>query len=298
MTLFSYKVFVTIVEHMNFRAAADQLNLTPSAVSHCVSTMEEELGFPLFVRQKNKISLTSDAKLLLPAIRQVLRSEEAVSLLVEEINGLQRGTVRLGCFSTVCISWMPQILERFKEEFPGIEVELFQGNYTDICRWIENGNIDIGFLSVSSAGTIPVEPLYEDPLVAVVPHGFSAKHKNYIEIAELQNQQYVQPAENGDADSQKLLADHESFAATKCHVVDDLSMLKMVEAGCGVCILPKLLTDAYQVQVHVDTYPLKPAANRVIGLAFYEPSKGVPAVQRLAQVIRDMIAEQSAKTEA
>lgn len=51
MTLFSYKVFVTIVEHMNFRKAAEELNLTPSAVSHCVSGMEEELGFPLFIRK-------------------------------------------------------------------------------------------------------------------------------------------------------------------------------------------------------------------------------------------------------
>ena len=54
MTLFSYKVFVTIVEHMNFRKAAEELNLTPSAVSHCVSGMEEELGFPLFIRKNNK----------------------------------------------------------------------------------------------------------------------------------------------------------------------------------------------------------------------------------------------------
>lgn len=51
MTLFSYKVFLTTVEQMNFRKAADILNLTPSAVSHCISNMEEELGFPLFIRK-------------------------------------------------------------------------------------------------------------------------------------------------------------------------------------------------------------------------------------------------------
>ena len=104
MTLFSYKVFVTIVEHMNFRKAAEELNLTPSAVSHCVSGMEEELGFPLFIRKNNRISLTGDPKALLPYIKQLLLSENAVNQAIAEIQGFEKGTVKLGCFNSVCIS--------------------------------------------------------------------------------------------------------------------------------------------------------------------------------------------------
>ncbi len=289
MTLFSYKVFAAIVEHMNFRQAADVMNLTPSAVSHCISNMEEELGFPLFIRKKNKITLTSDAELLLPYVRQLLRSEEALNLVIEEVKGLQRGVVRLGCFSTVCVSWVPQIMQKFHEEYPGIEIEIFQGSYADIARWLENGNIDIGFLSLSSAGEIQVEPLYNDPLVAVVPKGFVPKNPNYITIPELETLQYVQPLENGDADSLKLLEANGGAKASRCHAIDDLSILKMVEAGCGACILPELLTNAYNVDV--DTYPLEPAASRIIGLAYYDPSKSIPAVQCLAKVIREMFPE-------
>ena len=95
MTLFSYKVFVTIVEHMNFRKAAEELNLTPSAVSHCVSGMEEELGFPLFIRKNNRISLTGDAKSILPYIKQLLLSENAVNQAIAEIQGFEKGTVKI-----------------------------------------------------------------------------------------------------------------------------------------------------------------------------------------------------------
>lgn len=101
MTLFSYKVFVTIVEHMNFRKAAEELNLTPSAVSHCVSGMEEELGFPLFIRKNNKISLTGDAKALLPYIKQLLLSENAVNQQLPRYRVLKKERLSLAAL-TVC----------------------------------------------------------------------------------------------------------------------------------------------------------------------------------------------------
>ena len=171
MTLLSYKIFMTTVEYMSFRKAAEIMELTPSAVSHSISSMEDELGFPLFFRKNNKISLTPNAEILIPYIRQVLMSEDSLELVVDQMKGLERGTVRVGCFNTVCSGWMPEIVRGFNERYPGIDIEIFQGSYKDICGWISNGRIDIGFLSAASAGDIPIEPLYDDRLVAAVPKG-------------------------------------------------------------------------------------------------------------------------------
>lgn len=52
-----------------------------------------------------------------------------------------------------------------------IEMEIFQGTYDDVSYWIKNGVVDVGFLSVSSAGEIPIVPLYKDSLLCVVPKG-------------------------------------------------------------------------------------------------------------------------------
>lgn len=286
MTLFSYKVFITTVEQMNFRKAAELLNLTPSAVSHCISNMEEELGFPLFIRNKNRISLTSNAELLLPYIRQLLAGEDSLNQAIGELKGFQRGLVRLGCFNSVCTSWIPEIVRAFHEQYPGIEIELFQGTYDDITGWLEKGDIDIGFLSVSSAGKIPIEPLYNDRLMVVVPKGFVTINPDYITIQELADCNFVQPMENCDADSQKLLDEYGLLAKSQCHVVDDLSILTMVSAGFGVCILPKMLIDSFDVDV--DVYPIEPEYYRVIGITCSDPSRSVPAVQKLYNVIIDM----------
>ena len=289
MTLFSYKVFITTVEQMNFRKAAELLNLTPSAVSHCISGMEEELGFPLFIRKKNRISLTSDAEILLPYIRQLLVSENAVNQAVSEIKGLERGTVKLGCFNSVCTSWIPRLIKEFGIKYPGISIELFEGTYADVARWIENGDIDIGFLSVSSAGNIPIEPLYKDRLMGVVPKGFKTQNRDYITIPELQDCKFIQPTENCDADSQIILQQYGFKAPSHCHVVDDSSIIAMVQAGFGVCILPSMTVDSYNAEV--DVYPIYPEEYRVIGVSCHDPSKTVPAVQKLYQLILELFLE-------
>lgn len=285
MTLFSYKVFLTTVEQMNFRRAADLLNLTPSAVSHCISNMEEELGFPLFIRKKNKISLTSNAEILLQYVRQLLKTEDVVNQAIDELKGLQRGIVRIGCFNSVCTKWIPELVKDFSEMYPGIEVEIFQGTYDDVVRWLSTGEVDIGFLSTSSAGNIPMEPLYNDQLMAVTPKAFFEDKKSFVTIEELSDCQFVQPSENCDADSQILFKERGYNAKSLCHVVDDLSILTMVEAGFGVCILPKMLVDCFNVQV--DVYPVEPYNYRVIGVSCYDPSRSVPAVQKMYQLILD-----------
>lgn len=289
MTIFSYKVFTTVIEHMNFRKAAETLNLTPSAVSHCISNMEEELGFPLFIRRNNRITLTAEAESLLPYVKKLLLTETAVNQAVTEIQGFQRGIVKLGCFNSVCTCWIPKLVEEFSKRYPGIKIELFQGTYANIVDWMENDVIDLGFLSVSSAEKIPIVPLYHDRLMCVVPKGFKTENEGYITVDELKECDFVQPAENSDADSQ-ILFEHSGFEAQwSCHVVDDLSILTMVQSGFGVCILPKMTVEAYNA--NVDVYPIMPEAYRVIGISIFDSAKTSPAVMKLYNMIIEMYGE-------
>lgn len=64
-----------------------------------------------------------------------------------------------------------ELIHSFHEEYPDISMEIFQGTYDDVVYWIKNGVVDVGFLSVSSAADIPIEPLYKDPLLCVVQKG-------------------------------------------------------------------------------------------------------------------------------
>ena len=286
MTLLSYQVFQTVVEQGSFRKASEILNLTPSAVSHAISAMEQELGFSLFARSKAGISLTNYGEKLLPYINAVLNSEESLKQAVSQLNGLQQGIVKVGCFSSVCTNWMTDIIHSFEKEYPGIKLEVYQGTYADVAYWIKNGIVDMGFLSVSSAGDLPIEPLCKDPLLCVVPKTFSkAGDSEKMTIEEMRDCIFVSQMESTDADIQKFLRENNLNVQSAYHVVDDLSTIAIVAEGFGICIMPELVMR--DIPYSVDVYPLEPPACRIIGISVLNPDFMAPAVKTLYQHVID-----------
>ncbi|MBE5969407.1 MAG: LysR family transcriptional regulator [Lachnospiraceae bacterium] len=287
MTLLAYQVFKTVVEQGSFNKAADLLNLTPSAISHGINAMEKELGFPLFVRNKKGISLTSYGENLLPFINGVLNSEESLQQAIAQVNGLQQGTVKLGCFSSVCTAWIPKLVASFKKDYPNITIQIFQGTYADVAAWIKNGVVDLGFLSDSSANGLELTSLYSDPLLCITPkHYIKGNHPDYIEPEELAEFDFVSQRESTDADVQIYLQKNKVNIKSSCHVVDDISQIAMVSSGMGVCLMPELVMR--DMPYDVDTYKLKPAEDRVIGICVLNEQLMPPAAKMLHRHIVKM----------
>ncbi len=280
MTLLTYQVFKTVAEQGSFRKAADILGLTPSAISHAISSMEGELGFSVLNRSKNGVTLTNYGEHLLPYVNAVLNSDESLQQAIAEFNGLKQGKIKIGCFSSVCTNWLPDIMHSFQEEYPEICIEVFQGTYDDVVYWIKNGIVDLGFLSVSSAGDIPIQPLYKDPLLCVVPKGtVKKKDTAYMEIDEMRNHQFVTQRESTDADIQNFLKENSLSVQSNYHVVDDLATIAMVANGFGICLMPEMVMK--DIPYEVDCYPVKPDAYRIIGIATLNPEFMAPAVRMM-----------------
>lgn len=279
MTLLTYQVFQTVAGIGSFYKAADILGLTPSAISHAISAMEQELGFSVLTRRKSGITLTNYGEHLLPYVNAVLNSDESLQQAIAELNGLKRGKVKLGVFSSVCTSWLPDILHSFGEQYPEITIEVFQGTYDDVFYWIKNGVVDLGFLSVSSAKDIPIEPLYRDPLLCVLPKGLAEGGKKSMRIEEMRSHQFVTQRESTDADIQNFLKENSLNIQSNYHVVDDLSTVALVAKGFGICLMPELVMR--DIPYEVDCYPVEPEAYRIIGVAALNPDFMAPAVRTM-----------------
>lgn len=283
MQLASYKIIITVYEQKSFQKASELLHMTPSAVSHAVSKLEQELGFSLFIRSKNGVTLTSYGENLLPAFRNVVNSDESLKQAILEINGLEKGTVRIGCFNSVCTNWIPALTRDFNSIYPGISIEIFQGTYVDIIEWIKSGVVDLGFLSVSSAGKLPIYPLYNDQLVCIVPKGYPVSNSDYITLDEIKNESFVTQHITCDADIQNYFAAHNLKIKSAYHVVDDLSTVALVSHGFGICLLPKLIMQ--DISYPVDIYPIKPDASRIIGISVLNTECMSPAVKKMYDFI-------------
>lgn len=286
MTLLTYQIFKTVAEAGSFHKAADLLGLTPSAISHAVSSMEKDLGFSVFTRGKTGVSLTNYGEHLLPYINAVLNSDESLRQAVAELNGLKKGTVKVGVFSSVCTSWMPSILQSFGEKYPAIEIEVFQGTYDDVVYWIKNGAVDFGFLSTSSAADLTIEPFYRDPLLCIVPRDFRKELPgDKMTTREMEKLRFVVQRESTDADIQNYMKENHLDIQTRYHVVDDLSTVVMVAAGFGICIMPELVMN--DIPYDVRQYRMEPDASRIIGLASINAKHMAPAARTLyAHILR------------
>ena len=286
MTLLTYQVFKTVADIGSFHKAADILGLTPSAISHAISSMESELGFSVLTRSKSGITLTNYGENLLPYINAVLNSDESLHQTIAQMNGLKTGKVKMGVFSSVCTNWLPDIMRTFRQQYEGITIEVFQGTYDEVAYWIKNGVVDLGFLSVSSARDIPIEPLYRDPLLCVLPKGMKATGaEEYMDIEQMRNHQFVTQRECTDADIQKFLKENHLSIQSNYHVVDDLSTIRLVEKGFGICLMPELVM--HDIPYEVDCFPIRPEACRIIGLAAINPDFMAPAVRTMYNHIID-----------
>lgn len=278
MTLLSYQVFQTVVKQGSFQKAAQMLSLTPSAVSHAISSMEQELGNALFVRSKKGITLTSYGEYLLPYINAILNSEESLHQAIDEMNGLQHGTVKIGCFSSICTNWIADIIHAIGADYPGIQIKIYEGTYSDVSYWIKNGIVDVGFLSASSAGDLPFEALCEDPLLCVVPADYQKKTPGDVMTPdEMQSEMFVKQRESTDADITNFFRDNNLDVRSAYHVVDDLSTIAMVAEGFGICIMPELVMR--DIPYPVKTYAVSPQACRVIGVSALNPDALSPAAK-------------------
>lgn len=283
MTLLSYQVFAAVVEHQSFQRAAQELKLTPSAISHAVAAMEDELGSPLFVRSRQGVYLTNYGKELFPYIKGVLNSDEYLQQAVAQFNGMHKGVVRIGIFNSACVEWMPSLLNDFAQEYPAIRLEIYQGTYDDVYRWLKDGVVDLGFLSESCVGDLAYEPIYEDRIVCVVPKGFKTEQPGKMTVKELRKQHFVTQREGCDADVNKFMSKYHLSGRSGSYIVDDMSAIALVMGGYGVCLVPELVIRNIPFPVDVCTMDVE--EKRTIVLASVRADALAPAVQRMHDYI-------------
>ena len=208
MTLFSYEIFDAVARQGSFNKAAQQLHLTPSAISHAIAVMEAELGFTLFNRGKNGVTMTSYGASLYPSIRAVLNSDEALQQSIARLNGLEKGKVKLGAFNSICSGLLPSILKGFMAHYPQIEVEVYQGTYDDVKEWLRTGQVDIAFLSNNCREEFVLTELFHEPLLCITPMDWPEPPNGVMTPALMNGQNFVVQWDATDAEMRQFLTRH------------------------------------------------------------------------------------------
>ena len=283
MELTKYEIFADAAKTGNFTKTADRMGYTQPAVSRTLRLLEQELGFPLFVRQKNGVELTSSGRTILPHVLALLAQQRQLEQQVAEIQGLHVGRLTIACFASVSRVLLPHFLASFQRNFPGITVELMEGGTDDIVRWVSESVADFGIMSHRQIGTLSWLSLWRDPLVAVVPREEPFLSMEAFPVEKMTAQPFILSADGTDYDIHHMLSTTKIRPTIRFTSKDDHAIVSMVANHLGMSILPRLVVLDLAHLVHM--LPLAPDFHRTLGIAYKEKSALTPAARKFIDQI-------------
>jgi DNA-binding transcriptional LysR family regulator len=187
MTFEQLAIFVAVAEREHLTRAAEAIRLTPSAVSASIKNLEAFYGVELFHRVGRRIELTQTGRVFLTEAKTTLARVRAAELLLSELGGLQRGQLNLYASQTIASYWLPAVMMRFHQAYPGIELNLTIGNTRTVADAVIDGQAELGLVEGEiDAPVLASVVVAKDALVVVVaPHhswadGRSLRAENLI----------------------------------------------------------------------------------------------------------------------
>jgi DNA-binding transcriptional LysR family regulator len=211
------------------------------------------------------IEISSDGMVLLPTIREIVKDYEDLNFAVSELHGVQSGTLRLGCFTSLAISLLPEILKDFHQTYPNIQIQLMTGEYYEISEWLRRGAIDCGFLAIPASNDFETTPILHDTMVAILPKDHPMADASVFPLEQLPHENFVRLMEIEDYEFNRLLDHYNIHPEVTYDTTSDFALLSMVEAGLGISIVHSLLIKPGRYRVAV--LPLNVKQSREIGIA-------------------------------
>lgn len=266
--ILKYQAFVEVASSGSFTKAAEALAYSQSGISHMISDLERDWGVALFERSRRGVALTGDGARLLPEARALCESFRALAATVDEVRGLQTGLIRIGVFPSVATHWIPRIIKRFSEDYPGIDYKLRVGDYTEIEEWIAEGAVDCGFvkLPLRTDVRLVARALEEDEFLAVLPRDHELADAKVFPVERLGELPLLLPASDSDNELSEFYDRWGVRPNPHFSSWDDRAILSMVECGMGVSVLSRLMLRG--ISQNVVTVPLSDPVFRTIGVAY------------------------------
>jgi DNA-binding transcriptional LysR family regulator len=180
-----FSTFLIVGETLSFRAAAERMRCSQSAITAQIKQLEAQIGVALFRRTTRDVQLTPEgAKLLVRAQRALYELDSGLRQLHEAAD-LGRGAIALACSSTVAASFLPSILLRFNGEFPQVRVTLREVQSPEFLDCLKRGHADFCVGPAIDDLAVESEPLFDDPIIALVPRRFMAAKRTSIGLHDL-----------------------------------------------------------------------------------------------------------------
>jgi LysR family transcriptional regulator, transcriptional activator of the cysJI operon len=242
MQIESFKVFCDLAETESFTRAAQINNVTQSAVSQQISSLERQFRSLLIERSKKKFRLTREGQVLYEYSKRIIQTYDSMQNRLQEIKDIISGTIRVATIYSVGLHDLPPYLKKFLKLFPTVNVHVEYRRANQVYEDVLGNVVDLGLVAYPTRDPkLEVVALRKDTLVLIChPHHPLARAKS-VKFAQLAGEKFIsfEPDIPTRKAIDKILKIHNVKVETVMEFDNIETVKRAVEIEAGISIVPR-----------------------------------------------------------
>ncbi len=237
--------FIAVAEEKHFRIASERLNMTQPPLSLSIKKLEEEVGVLLLDRSTKHVDLTPAGEVFLNGAYETLAKVDQISNDAKRAAEGLIGRLNIGFVGSAIYDALPTTVRHFREQYPDVELDLFEMSTIEQLEAISTGEIDVGFLRPPVAGSslYQLQTVQKEHLIAVMPTSHHLASQPTICLSDLAEDGFILFPQKTSPNLHALVlfACREAGFAPKisqtAHQIQ--TQISLVSAGLGVALVPE-----------------------------------------------------------
>ena len=185
MNLSQLYYFRKLAQLQHYTKAAKELYITQPSLSDSISSLEQELGLSLFQKEGRNVKLTKYGKEFYEYVDAALNELDKGIAVAKSKSGLLGGVIDLGCIPTILGDYVPSVLTRYREIYPKVSFNIYQGHTLRLLDELKKGTYDVAFCSKTEDTELEFIPILAQRLILVVRADHPLAQKEAVMLEEL-----------------------------------------------------------------------------------------------------------------
>jgi len=240
MNLKKLIAFRAVLQSNSITGAADKIGLTQSGVSRLITSLEQELEFPLFNRIKGRIQVTSRGEIFYQEIEPLLSGIDQIPTLARQVKQHQYSRLRIITLNSLAHSLVPIVLKKFCKKHPHANISVTIKSRNELIHWERGEHFDVALVSLPFEQRVfRKKSFVRFPAVVAIHSTDPLMKKSIININDLKNKNLISLEPSGifQTSIREKLMENKIEPIIKIQSTSMLQSAQMVENNIGIAII-------------------------------------------------------------
>ena len=242
MQIESLKLFCDLSETESFTKTAQINQITQSAVSQQMGSLERHFNTLLIERSKKRFRLTQEGRLLYDYSKQIIQTYDSLNNRLQEIKEIVSGTIRLSTIYSVGLHELPPYIKAYLKQHPTVNVHVEYRRSNQVYEDVLGNLVDIGLVAYpSKESRLSVESICDDRLVLICHPDRVSPEKQSLTLKEINGERFIgfEPDIPTRKGVDRILNDHDVQVSMVMEFDNIETVKRAVEINAGVSIVPQ-----------------------------------------------------------